>query len=128
MFFKPLKNTGPLHFFLDIFSTTRPRAQKELIISLLTNNPSYGLLNAWSELEHEVKARTKLSWVKSKNEQIISECERSLSLAKSEVTRLQSLSRTRNGVAHALDDRKSPKWGDVIFVLRITKKYRKLKK
>jgi hypothetical protein len=128
MFFKPLKKTGPFHLFIDLFSTTRPRAQKELIISLLTNNPSYGLLNAWSELEHEVKTTTKSSWLKSTSEQIISECERSLSLAKSEVTRLQSLSRTRNGVAHALDDRKSPKWGDVIFVLRITKKYRKLKK
>ena len=44
MFFKPLKNTGPLHFFLDIFSTTRPRAQKELIISLLTNNPRGGII------------------------------------------------------------------------------------
>ena len=114
--------------FIDLFSTTRPRAQKELIISLLTNNPSYGLLNAWSELEHQVKSTAKLSKLKPKNEQIIRECERSLSLSKSEVTRLRSLSQSRNGVAHALEGRKSPKWGDVMFVLRITKKYRKLKK
>jgi hypothetical protein len=39
---------------------------------------------------------------------------------------LKSLVRQRNGVAHALDGRKKPTWRDVLFVLWLTKKYRRL--
>jgi hypothetical protein len=123
---KPIKS--PFPFLLKIFTNTNPRAQTGLFKSLTTNNPSYGLLNAWSELEFQVNKQVEVSYKKSANKQIISECTNALSLSKSDQKRLKSISRQRNGVAHAIGGRSSPTWSDVLFVLRISKKYRRVNK
>ena len=96
--------------------------------AFVSNNPSYGLLNAWAELEYQVNQNHKISFKKSPNKQMIAIVADSLSLSKSDKKRLKSISRQRNGVAHALGGRSSPTWSDVWFVLRVSKKYRKVNK
>jgi len=117
----------PMHVLLKKISKSNPRAQSGLIKAFATNNPSYGLLNAWAELEFQVKKTETISFKKSANKQIIVLVSEALSLSKSDQKRLKSISRQRNGVAHALGGRMSPTWSDVWFVLRVSKKYRKVK-
>jgi hypothetical protein len=115
----PVKN--PLLSLLKKFSKSNPRAQSGLVKALVSNNPSYGLLNAWAELEYQVNKNHKPSYKKSSSKQIIAFVSDSLSLSKSDQKRLKSISRQRNGVAHALGGRTSPTWSDVWFVLRVSK-------
>ena len=117
---------SPLLSILKRISKSNPRAQSGLMKAFVSNNPSYGLLNAWAELEYQVKKNDKLSFKKSSSKQIIASVSDSLSLSKSDQKRLKSISRQRNGVAHALGGRTSPTWSDVWFVLRVSKKYRKV--
>lgn len=117
----------PMHLLLKKISKSNPRAQSGLIKAFATNNPSYGLLNAWAELEFQVKKTETISFKKSANKQIIVLVSEALFLSKSDQKRLKSISRQRNGVAHALGGRMSPTWSDVWFVLRVSKKYRKVK-
>ena len=117
---------SPLLSILKRISKSNPRAQSGLMKAFVSNNPSYGLLNAWAELEYQVNKKHKLSFKKSSSKQIIASVSDSLSLSKSDQKRLKSISRQRNGVAHALGGRTSPTWSDVWFVLRVSKKYRKV--
>tara|TARA_B110000467_G_scaffold69638_1_gene63274 strand:+ start:210 stop:596 length:387 start_codon:yes stop_codon:yes gene_type:complete len=126
MFFKPKATSSFLQNVLKLFSQTNSRAQSGLIKAFVTNNPSYGLLNAWSELEFQVKKHTTISNKKSASGQIIAACTASLSLSKSNQKRLKKISQQRNGVAHALGGRSPPTWSDVLYVLKISKKYRKV--
>ena len=41
--------------------------------------------------------------------------------------RLVSISQMRNGIAHAIPNRSKPSWSDVSFILRLAKKYRRMK-
>lgn len=118
----------PLLSLLKRISKSNPRAQSGLMKAIVSNNPSYGLLNAWAELEYQVSQNHKISFKKSPNKQMIAIVADSLSLSKSDLKRLKSISRQRNGVAHALGGRPSPTWSDVWFVLRVSKKYRKVNK
>ena len=118
----------PLLSLLKRISKSNPRAQSGLMKAFVSNNPSYGLLNAWAELEYQVNQNHKISFKKSPNKQMIAIVADSLSLSKSDKKRLKSISRQRNGVAHALGGRSSPTWSDVWFVLRVSKKYRKVNK
>ena len=118
----------PLLSLLKRISKSNPRAQSGLMKAFVSNNPSYGLLNAWAELEYQVNQNHKISFKKSPNKQMIAIVADSLSLTKSDQKRLKSISRQRNGVAHALGGRSSPTWSDVWFVLRVSKKYRKVNK
>ena len=118
----------PLFSLLKRISKSNPRAQSGLMKAFVSNNPSYGLLNAWAELEYQVNQNHKISFKKSPNKQMIAIVADSLSLTKSDQKRLKSISRQRNGVAHALGGRSSPTWSDVWFVLRVSKKYRKVNK
>ena len=127
MLLRPKQAKGSFNFLLKLFSKTNPRAQTGLIKAFTTNNPSYGLINAWSELEFQVRKNTDISFKSSASKQVISACTKTLSLSKSDQKRLKSISRRRNGVAHALGGRSSPTWSDVWFVLRVSKKYRKVK-
>lgn len=117
---------SPLLSILKRISKSNPRAQSGLMKAFVSNNPSYGLLNAWAELEYQVNKKHRLSFKKSSSKQIIASVSDSLSLSKSDQKRLKSISRQRNGVAHALGGRTSPTWSDVWFVLRVSKKYRKV--
>jgi endonuclease III-like uncharacterized protein len=100
-----------------------PRARKEILFSLFNNNTSFALLNAWSELENDVKFHKKLSKSKmtSISKQIIKECVRTLDLSSKDEKRLVSISQMRNGIAHAIPNRSKPSW-------RLAKKYRRMKK
>jgi endonuclease III-like uncharacterized protein len=106
------------------------RARKEILFSLFNNNTSFALLNAWSELENDVKFHKKLSKSKmtSISKQIIKECVRTLDLSSKDEKRLVSISQMRNGIAHAIPNRSKPSWSDVSFTLRLAKKYRRMKK
>ena len=126
MVFPLITVKNPLLSLLKKFSKSNPRAQSGLVKALVSNNPSYGLLNAWAELEYQVNKNHKPSYKKSSSKQIIAFVSDSLSLSKSDQKRLKSISRQRNGVAHALGGRTSPTWSDVWFVLRVSKKYRKV--
>ncbi len=126
MLFRPKAISGPLQIILKLFIKANPRAQSGLIKAFVTNNPSYALLNAWSELEFQVKKHTIISNKKSSSGQIIAACTASLSLSKSDQKRLKMISQQRNGVAHALGGRSPPTWSDVLYVLKISKKYRKV--
>jgi len=117
---------NPLLSLLKKISKSNPRAQSGLVKAFVSNNPSYVLLNAWAELEYQVNKNHKPSSKKSSSKQIIAFVSDSLSLSKSDQKRLKSISRQRNGVAHALGGRTSPTWSDVWFVLRVSKKYRKV--
>lgn len=128
MFFKPKATSGPFQFVLKLFTKTNPRAQSGLIKAFVTNNSSYALLNAWSELEFQVKKHNNISFKKSVSQQIIAACTKHLTLSKSDQKRLKSISQQRNGVAHALGGRSPPTWSDVLFVLKISKKYRNVNK
>ena len=57
----------------------------------------------------------------------VEECVKVIGLSKKSKKRLKSISQMRNGVAHALPKRQKPTWSDVIFVLRIARKYRRMK-
>ena len=129
MLFRPKVNTGHFQFALELlFSKTNPRARSGLFKAFATNNPSYGLLNAWSELEFQVNKHKDISFEKSKSKQIIAACTKSLSLSESDQERLTLISQQRNGVAHAIGGRSPPTWSNVLFVLSISKKYRNVKK
>jgi hypothetical protein len=117
---------NPLLSLLKKISKSNHRAQSGLVKAFVSNNPSYGLLNAWAELEYQVNKNHKPSSKKSSSKQIIAFVSDSLSLSNSDQKRLKSISRQRNGVAHALGGRTSPTWSDVWFVLRVSKKYRKV--
>ena len=121
MLLRPKQAKSSFHFLLKLFSKTNPRAQTGLIKAFTTNNPSYGLINAWSELEFQVRKNTDISFKSSASKQVISACTKTLSLSKTDQKRLKSISRRRNGVAHALGGRSSPTWSDVWFVLRVSK-------
>jgi len=126
MVFPLITVKNPLFSLLKKISKSNPRAQSGLVKAFVSNNPSYGLLNAWAELEYQVNKNHKPSSKKSSSKQIIAFVSDSLSLSKSDQKRLKSISRQRNGVAHALGGRTSPTWSDVWFVLRVSKKYRKV--
>jgi len=104
------------------------RARKEILFSLFNNNTSFALLNAWSELENDVKFYKKLRKSKMTSDKIIKECVIVLDLSSKEQKRLVSISQMRNGIAHANPNRSKPSWSDVSFVLRLAKKYRRMKK
>ncbi len=103
------------------------RARREIFHSFLSNNPSFALLNAWSELENDVRFYKVMKKSKITSDIVIKECTRVTNLSADDKNRLISISQMRNGVAHALPNRKKPSWSDVIFVLRIAKKYRRMK-
>lgn len=104
------------------------RARKEILFSLFNNNTSFALLNAWSELENDVKFHKKLSKSKTTSDKIIKECVSTLNLSSKDEKRLVSISQMRNGIAHAIPNRSKPSWSDVSFILRLAKKYRRMKK
>ena len=103
------------------------RARKEILFSLFNNNPSFALLNAWSELENDVKFHGKLPRGQTTSDKIINECVSVLDLSSKEQNRLVSISQMRNGIAHAIPNRSKPSWSDVSFVLRLARKYRRMK-
>ena len=103
------------------------RARKEILFSLFNNNTSFALLNAWSELENDVKFHKKLPKSKTTSDKIIKECVSTLNLSSKDEKRLVSISQMRNGIAHAIPNRSKPSWSDVSFILRIAKKYRRMK-
>jgi len=103
------------------------RARKEILFSLFNNNTSFALLNAWSELENDVKFHKKLLKSKTNSDQIIKECVSTLNLSSVDEKRLVSISQMRNGIAHAIPNRSKPSWSDVSFILRLAKKYRRMK-
>lgn len=103
------------------------RARKEILFSLFNNNPSFALLNAWSELENDVKFHGKLPRGQTTSDKIINECVSVLDLSSKEQKRLVSISQMRNGIAHAIPNRSKPSWSDVSFVLRLARKYRRMK-
>ncbi|MEC7255337.1 MAG: hypothetical protein VXV76_01855 [Candidatus Thermoplasmatota archaeon] len=103
------------------------RSRKEIFYSYLSNNPSYGLLNAWSELETDVRFHIDLPKSQINSDVVIKECTKTIGLSSRNKKRLKSISQMRNGVAHALPKRQKPTWSDVIFVLRIARKYRRMK-
>ena len=84
----------PMHVLLKKISKSNPRAQSGLIKAFATNNPSYGLLNAWAELEFQVKKTETISFKKSANKQIIVLVSEALSLSKSDQKRLKLLCQT----------------------------------
>lgn len=104
------------------------RARKEILFSLFNNNTSFALLNAWSELENDVKFHKKLPKCKNTSGKIIKECVSVLDLSSKDEKRLVSISQMRNGIAHAIPNRSKPSWSDVSFILRLAKKYRRMKK
>lgn len=103
------------------------RSRREILYSYLSNNPSYGLINAWSELENEVRFYRDLQYSVISSDLVIKECVKVIGLSNKSKKRLKSISQMRNGVAHALPKRQKPTWSDVIFVLRIARKYRRMK-
>ena len=103
------------------------RARKEILFSLFNNNPSFALLNAWSELENDVKFHKKFPKSKTTSDKIIKECVSTLNLSSKDEKRLVSISQMRNGIAHAIPNRTKPSWSDVSFILRLAKKYRRMK-
>ena len=103
------------------------RARKEILFSLFNNNTSFALLNAWSELENDVKFHQKLPKSKTTSDKIIKECVSTLNLSSKDEKRLVSISQMRNGIAHAIPNRSKPSWSDVSFILRLAKKYRRMK-
>lgn len=117
----------PIKTAFRLVSKTNPRAQREILKAVLANNPSFALLNAWSELEYQVSKKVRMDRQNSPNQQIIKEVSKTLRLPKKTATRLRTISQKRNGVAHAIQGRDSPTWGDVIFVMRTAKKYRRMK-
>ena len=122
----PVKiNSWPVISIMKKFPMSNERARNGLIKAFFTNNPSYAQKNSWSELESQVSYDTRFSHKKPKSKQIIDACSTKLSLNNSNKNRLEIISQKRNGVAHALGERKPPNWSDVLFVLRISKKYRK---
>ena len=104
------------------------RARKEILFSLFNNNTSFALLNAWSELENDVKFHKKLPKSKTTSDKIIKECVSVLDLSSKDEKRLVSISQMRNGIAHAIPNRSKPSWSDVSFILGLAKKYRRMKK
>tara|TARA_B100001559_G_C16496144_1_gene620834 strand:+ start:804 stop:1205 length:402 start_codon:yes stop_codon:yes gene_type:complete len=104
------------------------RARKEILFSLFNNNTSFALLNAWSELENDVKFHTNIRYKKFNSGIIVEQCVDNLKLSKIEKRRLVSISQMRNGIAHAIPNRSKPSWSDVSFILRLAKKYRRMKK
>jgi hypothetical protein len=122
----PVKiKSWPVISIIKKLPMSNERARNGLIKAFFTNNPSYALINSWSELESQVSFDTKFSYNEPKSKQIIDACCTKLSLSKSNKYRLEIISQKRNGVAHALGERKPPNWSDVLFVLRISRKYRK---
>ncbi len=117
----------PIKAAFRLVSQTNPRAQREILKAVLANNPSFALLNAWSELEYQVSKKVRMDRQNSPNQQIIKEVSKTLRLPKKSATRLRTISQKRNGVAHAIQGRDAPTWGDVIFVMRTAKKYRRMK-
>jgi len=103
------------------------RARKEILFSLFNNNASFALLNAWSELENDVKFHTNMHYRDFNSSIIVEQCVDNLKLSKIEEKRLISISQMRNGIAHAIPNRSKPSWSDVSFVLRLAKKYRRMK-
>ncbi len=103
------------------------RARKEILFSFFNNNTSFALLNAWSELENDVKFHKKLPKSKTTSDKIIKECVSTLNLSSKDEKRLVSISQMRNGIAHAIPNRSKPSWSDVSFILRLAKKYRRMK-
>ena len=84
------------------------RARKGILFSLFNNNPSFALLNAWSELENDVKFHKKLPKSKTTSDKIIKECVSTLNLSSKDEKRLVSISQMRNGIAHAIPNRSKP--------------------
>ena len=125
MFFPLIKKSWPVILVSKKLSMSNTRAQEGLIKAFLSNNPSYGLINSWSELESQVGDQIDLDFKQSKNKQIIEACSEKLCLSKSNRNRLRRISQKRNGVAHAIGEYSPPNWNDVLFVLRVSKKYRK---
>ena len=97
----------PLGGVLYAAASRTHRAEREVLKATLNNNPSYGLLNAWSAMEREVSLKNSFDTKRGKNKQIRDAVSRSLHLSKADQRRLKTLARQRNGVAHALDGRKS---------------------
>ena len=118
----------PIKTVFRLVSQTNPRAQREIFKAVLANNPSFALLNAWSELEYQVSKGVRLDRYSSPNQQIIKEVSKSLDIPKKSEARLRSISHKRNGVAHAIQGRDAPTWADVFFVMRTAKKYRRMKR
>ena len=118
---------APVKLAFRLVSQTNPRAQREILKAVLANNPSFALLNAWSELEYQVSKKIRMDRQNSPNQQVIKEVSKSLRLPKKSATRLRSISQKRNGVAHAIQGRDAPTWADVFFVMRIARKYRRMK-
>lgn len=118
-------NSWAVTSMLKKLPMSNERARNGLIKAFFTNNPSYALINAWSELESQISYDTIFSHQKPRSKQVMDACNAKLSLNKSSRNRLHIISQKRNGVAHALGERKPPNWSDVLFVLRISKKYRK---
>ena len=103
-----------------------PRAQKWLIQSRKNNNPAFALLNAWTELEFQIKSYSLKMYRKAvvKSRFMIDECADILNLTESEISRLFEIRNLRNGISHGLVDRSDPNWADVYFLLNIVKNYR----
>ena len=84
-------------------------------------------MNAWSELENDVKSHNNLPKRQTTSDKIIKECVSVLDLSSKGQKRLVSISQMRNGIAHAIPNRSKPSWSDVSFILGLAKKYRRMK-
>ena len=51
---------APVKAAFRLVSQTNPRAQREILKAVLANNPSFALLNAWSELEYQVSKKVRM--------------------------------------------------------------------
>ena len=85
---------APVKAAFRLMSQTNPRAQREILRAVLANNPSFALLNAWSELEYQVSKKVRMDRQNSPNQQIIKEVSKTLRLPKKSVTRLHPFLRS----------------------------------
>ena len=62
---------APVKLALRLVSQSNPLAQREILKAVLANNPSFALLNAWSELEYQVSKKIRMDRQNSPNQQVI---------------------------------------------------------
>ena len=112
--------------FRKLNTSENRRADIELLKSRVQNNPSFALINAWAILEDQVKKVDMNGYwnADAKSKFIISFCKDKLRLNISQEKRMESISQMRNGVAHAIPERKIPSWSDVDFITNISRRLR----
>lgn len=112
--------------FRELNTSGNRRADTELLRSRVQNNPSFALINAWAILEDQVKKGDSRGYYAAsvRSKFMISYCKDKLGLSPLQEKQMNSIALMRNGVAHAISDRKTPSWSDVDFIINISRRLR----